>query len=220
MSDVQVENTSDIQTENMNVNNQLEVVDDTKGNNQEDMMKKLQQIQQVQDLILFYKLAKDFITLSDSEIKKLMTSTKKGVPSFKKSINVKSTQNKLDKLKNGNTTETIDYTKKYLNVLTLLVKNVYPDDSNKIFKKRFEAVCNGKMNEDKFRTKLVQFWTFATKMRDGQIGKDDEEKLIRMELDSFQSSKTEEDSSNDLDEMPELEDDVSELVNENNENNS
>ncbi len=213
MTDVQTENVSDVQTENTNVNNEYEVVDDTKNNKSDDRMKKLQQIQHLQDLILFYKLAKDFITLSDSEIKKLMMSTKKGVPSFKKSTNVKSTQNKLDKLKNGNTSETIDYTKKYLNVLTLLVKNVYPDDSNKIFKKRFEAVCNGKMNEDKFRTKLMQFWTFATKMRDGQIGKDDEEKLIKMELDSSQKHEPEEDS-NDLDEMPEIEDDIPELTNE------
>ena len=58
--------------------------------------------------------------------------------------------------------------------------------SNKLFKKRFEAICSGNFKEDKFRNKLMQFWTIVTKMRDGQLGMDDEDKIININWKEFE----------------------------------
>lgn len=196
---------------------ELDVEDQSQEDTQAKMMEKLQKIQQLQDLVTSYKLAKDFVSLNDAEIKKLMVSTKKGKPNFKKATRVDNplpskltTKPPVKKFNKNATSKSqsltmVDYTKKYLAVLETISRNLYPDDSNKLFKKRFEAICNGNFKEDAFRGKLMQFWTIVTKMRDGEIGMDDEDKIISAHLDQSPSQKQEDEEEEDSDmEMPDL----------------
>lgn len=192
---------------------------DIEDQTQDKTMEKLQKIQQLQDLVTAYKLAKDFISLSDLEIRKLMASTKKGTPNFKKASRKSSTpgQHKiLTKLPSGKPNKPgkrpvsssvvmVDYTKKYLNVLETITRNLYPDDSNKLFKKRFDAICNGKFKEDAYRNKIMQFWTIVTKMRDGEIGMDDEDKIISAHLDESKATEAQEEEDDSDMEMPDIE---------------
>lgn len=134
-----------------------------------EMAEKMNKLQELQDTMVVYQLAKDFVTLDDKEMKKVVSSTRKGVSDFKK--------------------KGFNYTKKYEKVLETIIRSLDPKISNKKFKQHFQLACLGKVQDKAYQSKVMHFWQIVTKIRDQEDGMDAEDMAINDNLDKLETEK-------------------------------